>query len=291
MMTRNATRADKCKWVSQIALVIVLVSSLGQLVSGLEQDVAILEPLASLARSLVDTVTLGEALAINFGPRDVVNSFASLTWRYGWPVTMPAGFLDKVQDFYNRIRARVDEADVSNVSRKTFVALREDLHDIIDAIMDEVRRSPDGVYTDYTQTKVKGVPLEEACLAIGIQLKAYGVDIKNYRDIASAVLGVPLMPTMASGVITAASLAPSLSSMTNMTNLAAPVNMGMATVNQLPNAASNAVSMMSNTALNSIDNLRQLNLPFIQSRLTSVLSQPVLPSPAVPAIQPVAVVT
>lgn len=288
----SATRVDKSKWVSQVALVIVLVVS-GKIVSGLEQDAEILEPLASLARSIVDTITLGEALAINFGPRDVVKSFAALTWRYGWPVTMPAGFLDKVQDFYNKISAQVDKADVSDVTRKTFVGLREDLHDIIDAIMDEVRRSPDGVYTDYTQTKVKGVPLEEACLAIGIQLKAYGVDIKNYRNIASAVLGVPLMPTMASGVITAASLAPSLSSMTNMTNLVAPVNMGVATVNQLPNAASKAVSMMSNTASNSIDNLRQLNIPFIQSRLTSVLGQPVLASPTsvVPTIEPVAVTT
>lgn len=258
------TRADKSRWIGQVALVLVLVTA--DHVSCSEPDVHILEPLASLARSIVDTITLGDALVISFGPRDVVKSFASLTWRYGWPVTMPSGFLDKVQDFYNKIRARVDEADVSNVTRKTFVGLREDLHDIIDAIMEQVRKSPDGVYTNYLETDVKGVPLEEACFAVGIQLKAYGVDIKNYRNIASAVLGVPLMPTMASGVISAASLAPSLSSVANVTtNLAAPVN-------QLPNAASNAVLVLSSTALNSINNLRQLNLPFLP---TPVLSEPV----------------
>lgn len=270
------TKVDKSKWVSHVALVVIMIAST-QVALCLEQDAAILEPLASLARSIVDTITLGEALTITFGPRDVVKSMASLTWNYGWPVSMPSGFLQKVQDFYNKIRARVDEIDVSNLSRKTFVALRQDLHAIIDGIMDEVRQSPDGVYTDYTQSKVNGVPLEEACLALGCQLKAYGIDIKNYRNIASAVLGVPLMPTVASGVITAAGMAPSLSQVANLTtNLAKPVNLGVATVNQLPNAAAQAVSMMSGTALNSLGNFRNLNLPFMQSRPAPVSDQPIM---------------
>lgn len=210
-------------------------------------------PVANIAKSVIRTVTLGVPLELNFDPGALVKNFAYFTWRTRFPVSMPKGFVQKAQDFYNRVKARVDRAEVSDVQRKSLANLKLDLDDIVDSIVEEVRQSPDGLYTDYLQTRVHGVPLEDACTAVGVQLKAYGVDLTNYRNIAGMVLGVPLMPTVASAMVNVASLA-NMQTVRNLTSTLNPLNSNPSQfLTQLPNSAIQSVSMVSN----SIDNLRQ----------------------------------
>lgn len=166
----------------------------------------ILEPYANLAKSIIATVTLGVPIEFNIGANDIMKSFALLTWRTGFPISMPQDFLGKASIFYNQIHERVEATDVQFLVRRTLPELKTELDIIVDSIVEEVRISPDGVYTDYTQTKVNGTLLEDACVAIGLQLKAYKTDLSYYRSIAEAVLGVPLMPTIASGVVNGANI-------------------------------------------------------------------------------------
>lgn len=192
----------------------------------LGQDAAILEPLAELAKSIVATITLGVPIEINMTAGDIAKNFAALTWRTGFPVTMPRGFMEKAQNFFNKIKLRVDESNVTALQRKSLPQLKVDLDDIIDGIVEHVRQSYDGVYADYTLTMVNGIPLEEACVSVGKQLKAYGIDIKNYRNIAGMILGIPIVPHLAQGVVAVADMVPSVGTVTNLTTKIAlmPVN-------------------------------------------------------------------
>lgn len=180
-------------------------------------------PVANLAKSIIKTVTLGVPLEVNVDTSGIVKNFAYFTWRTGFPVSMPSGFIQKAQDFYNRVKLRVDNARVDGVERKSLANLKSDLDQIVDAIVEQVRQSPDGLYTDYLQARVgnASLPLEDACTLVGIQLKAYGVDLTNYRDIAGAVLGIPVMPTVASAMMNVASMGQSgFGKVQNLTNVA-----------------------------------------------------------------------
>lgn len=210
-----------------------------------------LEPVANMAKSVIRTVTLGVPLELNLDPGAIVKNFAYFTWRYRFPVTMPRGFIQKTQDFYNRVKLRVDRTEVADVQRKSLANLKLDLDRIVDSIVEEVRQSPDGLYTDYLQTRVDGVPLEDACTAVGVQLKAYGVDLTNYRNIAGKVLGIPMMPTVASAMVNVAGMA-NMKTMRNLTSTLNPLNSSQFLA-QLPNSALHSVSAMSN----SIGNLGQ----------------------------------
>jgi len=216
---------------------------------------------------MISTVTLGVPLEVDFGTTDLIKSFARFTWRTGFPITMPRGFMQKAQDFYNNIRLRVNNASVEAVHRKPLAGLKVDLDDIVDAIVDQVRQSPDGLYTNYLETRVHNSSLEDACYDVGVQLKAYGVDLTNYRNIAGAVLGVPLMPTVASTVIGVANLAPSLKSVSNMTT-----NLVSNPVVQLPGVAMNAVSHVSGSAVNTLDSIRSNLVANVPGRILSPLS-------------------
>lgn len=186
-------------------------------------------PVANLAKSIIKTVTLGVPLEVNVDTSGVVKNFAYFTWRTGFPMSMPSGFVQKAQDFYNRVRARVGRSPVKGVERKSLANLRKDLDQIVDSMVEQVRQSPAGLYADYLQTRVgrDQVPLEDACTQVGVQLKAYGVDLTNYRDIAGAVLGIPVMPSVASAMINVASLGQSgLGAARDLTSaaLAQPLN-------------------------------------------------------------------
>lgn len=176
-------------------------------------------PLATLAKNIIATITLGVPIQFDLSAKDIVKNFAYLTWRTGFPVTMPKGFTTDAQDYFEKIRLRVEATDVAILTRKSLADLKVDLDDIVDAIVEHVRESDDGLYTDYTETMVKGVSLEDACVAVGIQLKAYGIDIKNYRDIAGAVLGIPLVPQLASTIVGAVNMVPTLESVNNITRV------------------------------------------------------------------------
>ena len=162
----------------------------------------------------------------------------------------------------NRVRVRVDAADVKLVPRKSLSGLKVDLDEIVDSIIEEVRRSPDGVYTDYEKTMVGNVSLEDACVQVGVQFKAYGLDIKNYRDIAGMILGIPLMPTVANTVMTAADIArPGINLVANMTsNIAQSLPM-----NHLPGQTLNTISQISNSAANQVST----SLADVTSRMPS----------------------
>lgn len=209
------------------------------------KDVKILAPAESLAKSIINTSTTGEPFKIQFGVTDLLQSFALFTWRTGFPLTMPSGFLTKVQDFYDRILERVNQANVQDLERKSLASLKVDLDDIVDGIMDEVRRSPDGVYTNYLDAKVNGLPLEDACVEVGIQFKAYGMDLSNYRRIAGIVLGIPLMPQVAQTINGVVSYQP----MEAIKGIRSGVD-------QLPGAALGAVAHVSSGALAGVDGLR-----------------------------------
>lgn len=209
-------------------------------------------PLATLAKNVIATVTLGVPLQFGLTAKDIVKNFASLTWRTGFPVTMPSGFLANAQDYFNKIRVRVEATDVDSLERKSLEGLKVDLDDIVDGIVEQVRASNDGLYTDYKQTIVKGMSLEDACVGVGIQLKAYGIDIKNYREIAGAILGIPLMPHVAQTIVGVASLVPSLQTVNNMTS-----KVVLIPVNQLPVVAQH----VSNVAQGSASMVRRFN-PF-----------------------------
>lgn len=153
---------------------------------------------------------------------------------------MPAGFMEKTKDFYDRVNARVMATDVEGLTRKRLVNLRTDLDSIVDAIMEEVRRSPDGLYTNYLNARVNGtLPLEEACYQVGLQLKAYGIDIANYRNIAGVVLGVPVVPQVASTVV----------------DVGKGVHRAASPMIQLPGYALSAVGSLSDQAFNRVQQL------------------------------------
>lgn len=200
----------------------------------------IIEPFATLAKNVIATVTLGVPIEFNLGASDLMHSFGLLTWRTGFPLTMPSDFMAKSQDFYNRIGERVEESSVQFVIRKSLAGLKVDLDLIVDSIVEEVRRSDDGVYTDYTQTMVNGTLLEDACVDVGVQLKAYKTDLIYYRSIAEKVLGVPFLPTIASGVVNGANL--------TSTVMLMPVDH----VTQLSDSAMSSVAPIVTTGLNAI---------------------------------------
>lgn len=227
------------------------------------QDAKLITPIANMTKAIVKTATLGVPLELNVQPADLVKNVAAITWRTGFPVTVPKGFLEKGQEFYNRIRQRVEETPVDDVERKSLANLRLDLDRIVDSMVDEVRRSKDGLYTDYLQTRVDGLPLEDALTQIGTQLKAYGVDLTNYRNIAGAVLGIPIMPQVASAMI-------------NVANLAQPIhgtirNVTGNIINEVPMVALSSVTSLHNAARSSIGSANQLVQSAIPSQLTSFL--------------------
>lgn len=228
------------------------------------KDAKLIAPIANMTKAIVKTATLGVPLEFNVAPTDLVKNIAAITWRTGFPVTMPKGFMEKAQDFYNRVRLRVQQTSVETLERKSLADLKTDLDNIVDGIVDEIRQSNDGLYTDYLQTRVGGVPLEDACTQVGTQLKAYGIDLTNYQAIAGAVLGIPIMPQVASAVMNVANLAqPIHGTIRNVTG-----NFVRGPVSQIPMAALGSVSNLHQTALTSANQIVRSAVP---SQLTSLL--------------------
>lgn len=225
-----------------------------------------MEPVARVAKSAVAALALGEPMqAVNISVTDLTRSLVSLTWRTGFPLNLKRGFFNKVMDFYERVKQRVEETSVDNVERKRFVNLKVDLDAIVDGIVEHVRQSPDGLNVNYLEAQINGIPLEDACVNVGIQLKAYKKDIAHYRNVAQMVLGVPVMPTLAKSVVDVAGLVrpPSFQTMANFsTNLVQHPTQVM----DLPGSAFNQLSHVSDTIQ---------NLPIMPSRNTiSQLTSP-----------------
>lgn len=115
---------------------------------------------------------------------------------------LPQTTMQKLQDYYDRIYDQVLRRDVSKVTRMTFKNLKAYIDEIIDSVMQEVEQSAKNSF-DYTKVKVgqEQESLEEALINVGMQIRGYAVDVQNYRDLAKMVLGVPYVPTLASGII------------------------------------------------------------------------------------------
>lgn len=123
---------------------------------------------------------------------------------------------------------------MGQLQRKRLVNLKVDLDNIVDSLVEHVRQSQDGLYSNWLDARVNETSIEDAIYNVGLQLKAYKIDISNYRNIAGVVLGVPVVPTVAKHVVSAG-------------KAAAPIT-------QLPGSAFNTVSQMSGSAINSLTN-------------------------------------
>ncbi|KAG9510306.1 hypothetical protein GZH46_01153 [Fragariocoptes setiger] len=213
------------KRICAIALTIQLVVSVlapSKSVDCRELDAQFVTPVADTLKSVLSTVFTGVPLDIDFKTQDFARDLVFLTWQTGFPVTMPSGVRERAQQFYDELKQRVADSPVENVERKTMAALKVDIDNIIDAVVEEIRSSPDGIYTDLTQTQVNGVPLQDAMVSVGQQLKAYGVDLTNYKNIAQMVLGIPVLPSVASTFVGVTKQVPrfSMSALTgNLTSL------------------------------------------------------------------------
>lgn len=188
---------------------------------------------------------------------------------------MPDGVVEKARDFYERISKQVIETDVSELTRKRLVALKVDLDDIVDSIVQEVRQSPDGLFTNYLNTKVKNetMSLEEACFNVGLQLKAYGVDITNYRNIAGVVLGVPVVPHVASTVV----------------DVGKGIRKAATPIAQLPGSAFNTMSQMASPVAqlggSAIGSVSQMASPMTQLGGSAINSLSQMPGSAFNKVQ------
>lgn len=53
--------------------------------------------------------------------------------------------MQKSQDQLNLISTEIDQADISSLGRKTMSRLVEDLNKVNDLLLEEFRKSPDGI--------------------------------------------------------------------------------------------------------------------------------------------------
>ena len=224
-----------------------------------------IEPIAGIAKSFIKTVTLGKPLELNVDIGSLAKNFAYFTWRTGFPVTMPRGVMERAQNFYNEVSTEAGEVDLKEVDRKSLAHLKTDLDSIVDGIVENVRQSPDGLYTNHEEALINGTTLHEACKNVAIQIRAYGLDLWNYRNIAGAVLGVPLMPTVASTIIGASGYMPNLGKLTNMT-AALPVDFDSA-------------AQVSSSAMQSLGNVRSQIQSNVMSPLSSLLGHSIARPP------------
>lgn len=170
-----------------------------------------------MTKGLIGLVADRKPLNVDFTTGDLARSGINLVWRAQFPMRMPNGVVQKAQDLINKVNARVEDTDVTILSRKTMAQLGKDMEAVVDAIESRVENSPDGIYTDYLAAKVGDKALEDALYDIGLQLKAYQIDLINYRDLADMLLGLPIVPHVVGGINTAVSTAPNVQTLKDIT--------------------------------------------------------------------------
>lgn len=190
-------------------------------------------------KGIIQLIATGKPVKLDFTSRDAAKSLGLLVVRAQFPRKMPADVTTKTQDLLNRLKTRVDESSVDSVTRKTLERLGDDLNDIADALIDQVRNSRDGIYTDYLQTEIDGVQLEDALYNVGLQLKAYHLDLTTYKELVGILLSMPALPAFATSVVGALNQAPNLESLREITKQLA--QNPMQPINGLANVAKNAI--------------------------------------------------
>lgn len=167
----------------------------------LQGDARILLPIDKLAHGVIDLITMGKPLQLDLAKTDVARSAGLLFWRTGFPVRLPSGVVGRMQNYFNQIGQQVANIEVDQLERKSLAEIGDEMSDIMDAVFDYIGASPKGIYSDLSQVQVKGKPLNNAMVDIGLQFKAYKNDLSYYRDVAHKLLGVPVMPTVASRLL------------------------------------------------------------------------------------------
>lgn len=133
--------------------------------------------------------------------KDAAKSLGHLVIRAQFPRKLPPDLMTKFQDTLNRIRNRVDSTNVDYLTRKPIESLGVDLNNIADALVEHVRQSPDGIYTDYLKANVDNISLEDALYNVGLQLKAYQTDLTNYQMLVSWLMSLPAVPVVTSSMV------------------------------------------------------------------------------------------
>lgn len=163
-------------------------------------DARIIMPIVKLSRGLINLATKGQPMQIDFGKSEVAQSIGLLAWRT--KLQLPKGIIAKTQAYFNDIYNRVSESSVSELERKSLEQIGNDMIEILDTVVEHVRTSPKGIYSDITEAQVEeGKQLDEAMTNVGLQFKAYKTDLMMYRDIAHRVLGIPVMPAVAARLV------------------------------------------------------------------------------------------
>lgn len=162
-------------------------------------------------------ISTGKPLELGFNSRDAAKSLGYLVLKAQFPRKLPPDMMTKVQDLMNRLRSKVDETNIDSLTRKPLERLGDDLLKISDSLLEEARTSPDGIYTDYLKAKIDGVPLEDALFNVGLQLKAYYVDLTNYQTLVNWLLSLPAVPAFASSLTGAINSAPSIEGLRDIT--------------------------------------------------------------------------
>lgn len=248
-----------------------------------------MKPVISMTKGIIGMIADREPLNLNITSKDLYNSGVGLLWRARFPLRMPNGVVQKAQDLLNKVNARVEATDVTLLSRKTMSQLGKDMEDVVDAIEAKVENSPDGIYTDYLESKVGDKVLEDALYDIGLQLKAYQIDIINYRDLANTLLGLPIVPHVVGGINTAVSTVPNGQILKDITQALIQqsgqatsmarnvVQQGATSVSALPGVSSisNIISVPMTSAGNAV-----LNTSGLSSVFSRFVSQPTLSMPS-----------
>lgn len=214
------------------------------------------------------TVLLGDQLNLDDGFVKIMRGAFSVFWSSGLSVTMPSKTKNQLQDMYNHIHEQVVAEDITKVERKSFVKLKEYIDLIIDSFVQAVYDSDGGLSSiEYSKVKVGNETLEQALVNVGLQFRAYFVDVSNYRDIAKMILGVPVVPTLASGILTASKVPGNVLDYTGI---------NLNGVKDIPGQSFSAVTQLGSAAANTLPNLSSI----IPSRVTNL---PGALMPSIPA--------
>lgn len=112
------------------------------------------------------------------------------------PRKLNIDLIPKLQNLLLKIKKRVDATDVETLVRKPIDKFGEDLFKIAGALIEEARKNPNAISGDFQRIQVDGFTIEDALYNVGLQMKAYYIDLTNYRNIVKWFLNLPTIPSL-----------------------------------------------------------------------------------------------
>lgn len=182
-----------------VSLIFVASAWADNSVANLNSDVKIIMPVVKVASGVIDLATAGQPLKMDISKGEIAQSVALLAKRTG--LNPPIGIFNKVQTFFNQVSERVAQTGVKELQRKSIAEIGQDMKDILDGIVMHVGTSSAGIYSDMSAARVNDKPLQDAMVDVGLQFKALKTDLMFYREVAHKILGVPVMPIVASQLV------------------------------------------------------------------------------------------